>query len=139
MHRAGRVWSKSGGHDRLDLPGIILFPRWHCFRAAIAKQSSRQSFFWRTEQTSTLAPCSRDNCHGIWVASKRLEFIYCHITKASGARLEFSLALAVVAVKVLKTKDPVIYHRMGGGGGVDCDSFTAKHRFGGGGRGGGPM
>ena len=40
-----------------------------------------------------------------------------HVTKASGARLEFSLALAVVAVKVLKTTDRVIYHRMRGGGG----------------------
>ena len=60
------------------------------------------------------------------------------VTKASGARLEFSLALAVVAVKVLKTTDRVIYHRMGGWwGGVDCDSFTAKHRFGEGGVGGG--
>ena len=68
-----------------------------------------------------------------------------HVTKASGARLEFSLALAEVAVKVLKTTDRVIYHRMGGGGGstvilsqqniglekgggggggIDCDSFT---------------
>ena len=53
------------------------------------------------------------------------------ITKASGARLEFSLALAVVAVKVLKTKDRVIYHRTGGGGGwggVQCDSFCERLR-----------
>ena len=54
------------------------------------------------------------------------------ITKASGARLEFGLALAVVAVKVWNTTDRVIYHRMG----VDCDSFTARHGFGGGGEGG---
>ena len=40
-----------------------------------------------------------------------------HITKATGARLEFSLAVAVVAVKVWKTTDHVMYHRMRGGGG----------------------
>ena len=32
-------------------------------------------------------------------------------TKASGVRLEFSVALAVVAVKVRKTTDHVMYHR----------------------------
>ena len=37
------------------------------------------------------------------------------VTKASGARLEFGLALALVAVKVWKTSDCMIYHRMGGG------------------------
>ena len=57
-----------------------------------------------------------------------------HFTNSSGTRLEFSLALAVVAAKVWKRQDRVIYHRMGGGLG---DSFTAKCRFGGGGRGGG--
>ena len=68
--------------------------------------------------------------------------LFCHITKASGARLEFSLALAVVAVKVLKTTEQdggglggvstVILSQQNaaleevgeGGGGVDCDSFT---------------
>ena len=47
-------------------------------------------------------------------------------TTASGARLEFSLALAVAAVKVWKTTHRVIYHRMGGErGGVSTDSFPA--------------
>ena len=62
------------------------------------------------------------------------------ITKAGGARLEFSLALAIVAVKV------DISQEGGRGRGLHCDSFTAKHtfdvilsqesRFGGGGGGG---
>ena len=55
------------------------------------------------------------------------------------AELGLSLVLLCSSVKVLKTTDRVTYHRMGGGwgGGVDCDSFTAKHRFGEGGGGGG--
>ena len=58
-----------------------------------------------------------------------------HITKATGARLEFSLAVAAVAVKVWKTTDHVMYHRMRGGGAYVILSRQSVGS--GGGRGGG--
>ena len=75
--------------------------------------------------------CSRSlHCPNI-----ELLFPLWYITKVSRARLQFSLALAVVAFKVWNTAYGVMYHNMEWR--VERDSFTGNDQFGEWGEGGG--